>query len=191
MPGAEKEQEIASAGVEDRQVYYHGDELESQRRRFIVDTPPPTVSGSLHLGHACFIHAHRPHGSLSAHVQVTRSCIAWVGTTTDCPPTAEFRTFSMCAVMPPCPMTPDLKLERGASGASRGGGYRVGITLLFCDELVVDDEKKFKELWLRLGVVAGLVRHINATIDERCRRIAQWSFLDLARQGPGLIPAKP
>jgi valyl-tRNA synthetase len=47
-----------------------------------------------------------------------------------------------------------------------------------CDEVVVEDEKAFKNLWTRLGMSYDWEQEY-ATINEHCRRISQYSFLEL------------
>lgn len=51
-----------------------------------------------------------------------------------------------------------------------------------CLRLTAQDEKAFKELWTRVGLSVDW-RLEYSTIDDRCRRAAQRSFLDLWRKG--------
>jgi valyl-tRNA synthetase len=177
MPGPEREQEIAQ-WWEQQQVYYHGDELAGSKKPFVVDTPPPTVSGSLHLGHV-FSYTHT---DLMARYRRMRgdAVVYRMGWDDNGLPT-DRRVQNVFNVRcdASLPFEPDLKLERGASGEPRRISRKNYLTL--CDELVVDDEKKFKELWQRLALSLDW-SHTYATIDDRCRRIAQWSFLDLVDQ---------
>ena len=39
---------------------------------YSVDTPPPTASGSLHIGHVFSLHAHRRQGAVRAHARQDR-----------------------------------------------------------------------------------------------------------------------
>jgi len=178
MPGAEKEREIAK-WWEDENVYYHGDELAGSEHRFVVDTPPPTVSGSLHLGHVFSF----THTDLMVRYRRMRgdAVVYRMGWDDNGLPT-DRRVQNVFNVRcdATLPYDPGLKLERGASGEPRRISRRNYLSL--CDELVVDDEQKFKELWLRLALSLDW-SDTYATIDERCRRIAQWSFLDLVDSG--------
>jgi valyl-tRNA synthetase len=51
-----------------------------------------------------------------------------------------------------------------------------------CHGLTHEDENAFKELWTRLGLSVDWLEEY-ATIDDRCRRLAQYSFIDLHRRG--------
>src|SRR4029078_2159312 len=52
----------------------------------------------------------------------------------------------------------------------------------FCHRVTADDERAFKDLFQRIGLSVDW-REEYATIDARCRRIAQRSFLDLHAKG--------
>ena len=93
---------------------------------YSIDTPPPTVSGSLHVGHV-FSYTHTDlHRPLPAHARASRSSTRWAGTTTACPPSAGCRTTTACAATRRCPTTrrssrrpkPDAK-QPGADLAGR------------------------------------------------------------------------
>ena len=51
-----------------------------------------------------------------------------------------------------------------------------------CHRVTAEDEKAFEELWRRIGLSVDWTQ-VYATIDDRCRHIAQLSFLDLWRKG--------
>jgi len=51
-----------------------------------------------------------------------------------------------------------------------------------CERVTREDEETFKELWQRLGLSVDW-RHEYQTIDAHCRRISQYSFLDLHARG--------
>ncbi len=51
-----------------------------------------------------------------------------------------------------------------------------------CERVTREDEQTFKELWQRLGLSVDW-RQEYQTIDAHCRRIAQYSFLDLCAKG--------
>ena len=72
---------------------------------YAIDTPPPTVSGSLHVGHVFSF----THTDVIARFQRMRgrrpSSIRWGGTTTGCRPSAAFRTISGCAAIRRCRTT--------------------------------------------------------------------------------------
>ena len=72
---------------------------------FSVDTPPPTASGSLHIGHV-FSYTHMDLvDALPADARQAASSTRWAGTTTACPPSAACRTTTACAATRPCRTT--------------------------------------------------------------------------------------
>jgi valyl-tRNA synthetase len=52
---------------------YRFDRTKSRAEIYSIDTPPPTVSGALHIGHCC---------SYTHKDLIARSSTRWVGTTT-------------------------------------------------------------------------------------------------------------
>ena len=159
-------------------VFDHNDELDAGKR-FVVDTPPPTVSGSLHLGHV-FSYTHT-----DLVVRYRRMCgdaihyrMGWDdnGLPTDRRVQNVFNVRCDATLS----YEAELKVDRGTEGEPRRVSRRNYLEL--CDELVVEDEKKFKELWQRLALSLDW-SYTYATIDEHCRRVSQWSFLDLVDKG--------
>ena len=63
---------------------------------FSIDTPPPTVSGSLHVGHV-FSHTHTD--TIARYQRMAGSEVFYPmgGTTTACPPNVVSRTTSVFA----------------------------------------------------------------------------------------------
>ena len=66
--------------------------IESRDEVFSIDTPPPTVSGSLHVGHMFSYTHHGHHRPLPAHGRQGSVSTRWAGTTTACPPSGVCRT---------------------------------------------------------------------------------------------------
>jgi valyl-tRNA synthetase len=178
MAGSEAEQALA-AWWEEQRVFDHGDELDGSRPRFVVDTPPPTVSGSLHLGHV-FSYTHTDLMVRYRRMQGDAVLYRMGWDDNGLPTDRRVQNVFNVRCDATLPYDPGLKVERGASGDPRSISRRNYLEL--CDELVVDDEQKFKELWQRLALSLDW-SHTYATIDEHCRRVAQWSFLDLVDKG--------
>src|SRR5690348_1811411 len=51
-----------------------------------------------------------------------------------------------------------------------------------CIQLTQEDEKAFYELWRRLGLSVDWKEQYS-TINDHCRHMAQYSFLDLYKKG--------
>src|ERR1035437_4510590 len=71
---------------------------------YSIDTPPPTVSGSLHVGHV-FSYTHTDVVGRYWRMRGKDVFYRWAGTTTASRPSGASRTTSACAVTRPSPTT--------------------------------------------------------------------------------------
>ncbi|GMW02442.1 MAG: valine--tRNA ligase [Candidatus Hydrogenedentota bacterium] len=142
---------------------------------FAVDTPPPTVSGSLHMGHL-FSYSHQ---DFIVRFQRMRGKNIFfpIGWDDNGLPT-ERRVQNLFNVRcePHLHYDPEFKPERGRKGDPIPVSRKNFIEL--CNIVTADDEEAFKRLWTRLGLSYDWSLEY-ATIDEHCRRISQLSFLEL------------
>ncbi len=137
---------------------YHFD-LASERPVYSIDTPPPTVSGHLHLGH---VYSYT-HADLFARFWRMRGRNVFY------------------------PMGYDdngLPTERLVEKRLKITAARVGRQEFIqkCLEVSEEAEKDYQKLWQRLGLSIDW-RYTYRTIDARSRAISQRSFIDLYRQG--------
>ena len=87
-----------------------GSTVRSPRDVFAIDTPPPTASGSLHIGHVSRIHI--PTSSPDSSACGARpSSTRWDGTTTVCPPSAASQNFFGVRCDPSLPYDPAFDLD--------------------------------------------------------------------------------
>lgn len=161
---------------------YAWDPSRGRDETFVVDTPPPTVSGSLHLGHI-FSYSHQ---DFIVRFQRMRGKTIFfpIGWDDNGLPT-ERRVQNLLNVKcePHLPYDPDLKVERVEGKPKeppRPISRRNFVEL--CDDVVKEDEKVFKWLWTRMGMSYDW-DHEYATIDAHCRRLSQHSFLELLEKG--------
>ncbi|MBI4230634.1 MAG: class I tRNA ligase family protein, partial [Planctomycetes bacterium] len=148
------------------------------RKTFVVDTPPPTVSGSLHIGHV-FSYTHqdvlvRFHRMLGDGI-----CYPMGWDDNGLPTERRVQNRFNIRCEPSRPYEPLLKPDPEAK-APRDVSRRNFIEL--CEALRVEDEAAFQDLWERIGLSVDW-KETYATIDERCRRAAQRSFLEFHRAG--------
>lgn len=163
------------------QDLYKWDATRSREETFVVDTPPPTVSGSLHLGHI-FSYSHQ---DFVARYQRMRGKTVFfpMGWDDNGLPT-ERRVQNLLNVRcePNVPYDPNLKVER-VDGKPKDPPKAISRKnfVELCDDVVKEDEKVFKSLWTRMGMSYDWDQEY-ATINAHCRRLSQYSFLKLLEQ---------
>lgn len=126
---------------------------------YSVDTPPPTVSGHLHLGHV-FSYSHPDF-------------------------LARFWRMRGCNIFYPMGYDDNgLPTERLVEKRLGITAARVGRQAFIqkCLQVSEQAEKEYQALWQRLGLSIDW-RYTYRTIDDRSRQISQYSFLELYRKG--------
>jgi valyl-tRNA synthetase len=162
---------------------YRWDPTRPRDETFVVDTPPPTVSGSLHIGHI-FSYTHT---DVLARYQ--RMCgrniyypMGWDDN--GVPTERRVQNYFHVRCDPRIDTEADLEIE-AASAKIRKKPPRVVSRAKFielCHRITQQDEKAFLELWQRIGLSVDWDEQY-ATIDDHCRLVAQQSFRDLFQKG--------
>jgi valyl-tRNA synthetase len=169
---------------------YRFDRSKTREQIYAIDTPPPTVSGSLHVGHVMSY----THTDLVARFQRMRGRevfypVGW----DDNGLATERRVQNYFGVRcdPSLPYAPDLDvtaLERPDDETPVPVSRRNFIEL--CDRLTSQDEKAFEDLFRRAGWSVDW-REPYTTIGELSRRISQRAFLHLVRSGTAYTAEAP
>ncbi|MGI9578179.1 MAG: valine--tRNA ligase, partial [Microthrixaceae bacterium] len=169
------------AGAWEEAGTYSFDRSASRADVFSIDTPPPTVSGSLHVGHV-FSYTHT---DTVARFQRMRGKEVFypMGWDDNGLPT-ERRVENYFGVL----CDPSVGYVEGLEppekpAKKRGDFVRVSRPnfIEFCQRLLGVDEQAFEQTWRHLGLSVDWSM-TYATIDERSRRISQRAFLrNLAR----------
>jgi valyl-tRNA synthetase len=162
---------------------YHYDPARPRSESFVVDTPPPTASGSLHPGHM-FSYTHTDI-AVRQQRMLGRNVFYPMGWDDNGLPTERrVQNYYHVRCDPGVPYEPGLRLEPASAKDRKEPPRSISRSNFIeaCFEVTREDEKSYKELWHRLGISVDW-RQEYQTIDEHCRRIAQLSFRDLFEKG--------
>lgn len=127
--------------------------------RFTIDTPPPTVSGHLHLGH---VYSYSHTDFIARFWRMNgRNVYYPMGYDDNGLPTERL-----------------VEKREGLRAADIGREAFIARCLAASEAAA----KEYRHLWQRLGLSVDW-RYTYRSIDDRARRVAQWSFIDLYRKG--------
>jgi valyl-tRNA synthetase len=178
----------------EREGTYRFDRTKPRDQVYAIDTPPPTVSGSLHVGHVfsythtdCIARFQRmrgrevfyPMGWDDNGLPTERRVQNYYGVR--CDPHLPYDP----AFEPPDPSAGSGSARAGSKSA-RPGSHAVAVSrpnfVELCARLTAEDEKAFEHLWRHLGLSVDWSM-TYATIDKRAQRVSQLSFLRLLKRG--------
>jgi valyl-tRNA synthetase len=164
---------------------YRFDRAAPRERVYSIDTPPPTVSGSLHVGHV-FSYTHT---DVIARFQRMRGRAVFYPMGWDDNGLAtERRVQNYYGVRcdPSLPFEPGLDdriaQAAGSADAKKDKAPPVSMSrpnfIALCARLTAEDEKAFEHLWRHLGLSVDWSL-TYATVGRRAQRVSQAAFLRL------------
>jgi valyl-tRNA synthetase len=151
---------------------YRFDRNHSRAEIYSIDTPPPTVSGSLHVGHVFSF----THTDLVARFQRMRGKVVFypMGWDDNGLPT-ERRVQNYYGVR----CDPSLPYDPAFQPPDKPGKQPISVSrpnfIELCNRLTAEDEKAFEHLWRHLGLSVDWSM-TYATIDPRSQRASQTSW---------------
>lgn len=159
---------------------YRWDPKKSREETFVVDTPPPTVSGSLHVGHVF------SYTQTDVLVRFQRMCgknifypIGWDDN--GLPTERRVQNYFGIRCEPNLPYVAGWKPERPSSADQPAKEVSRQNFIEACALLTHEDERAFESLWRRLGLSYDWSLQYE-TINTHCRKVSQLSFLDLVKK---------
>ena len=166
----------------DKEIYQY-DSSKSRSETFVVDTPPPTVSGSLHIGHI-FSYSHTDFVVRFQRMMGKNIFYPMGWDDNGLPTERRVQNFYHVRCEPNLAYDPDFVGKQANAKARKKNPPEISRKnfIELCNALTVQDEKAFKDLWTRLGLSVDWELEY-ATISPFSQKIAQLSFMDLFEKG--------
>lgn len=162
---------------------YFFDEKDTSKEVYSIDTPPPTVSGSLHIGHV-FSYTHTDIQARFERMSGKNVFYPMGWDDNGLPTERRVQNYFHVQCDPHAHYENNLKLEQASAKDRKSPARNVSRPnfIELCHQITKEDERIFMHLFKRIGLSVDW-REEYATIDDRCRKLSQYSFIDLFKKG--------
>lgn len=167
---------------------YAFDRTQPRENVYSIDTPPPTVSGSLHVGHV-FSYTHT---DVVARFQRMRGKSVFYPLGWDdngLPTERRVQNYFGVRCDPSLPYDPDFTPPEKPDPKRQVPISRPNFVAL-CERLVEQDEKIFEELWRKVGLSVDW-KQTYTTIGPRSQAVSQRAFLRNLARGEAYLQEAP
>jgi valyl-tRNA synthetase len=167
------------ASVWQEQGTYRFDRSKTREQVYSIDTPPPTVSGSLHVGHV-FSYTHTDCIARYKRMRGLEVFYPMGWDDNGLPTERRVQNYFGVRCDPSLPYDPAFEPPETPDAKKQVSISRKNFVEL-CERLTVEDEVVFEELWRRMGLSIDWSQTYQ-TIDANAQRVSQLAFLrNLAR----------